>query len=55
MRKVGGLYFFKAGPIGGSVYLTRDAVAYGNLTLCAIYGLMIGWNGAALIHTVIGA
>lgn len=56
MRKVGGLYFFNVGLLGGSVYLNKPAlVRAGNNCLCLIYGGIAGWNGAALIHTMIGA
>lgn len=40
MRKVGGLYFFNVGVLGGSVYLPRLPYIYGGCKRSAIVTLL---------------
>ena len=55
MRKVGGLYFFKLGLFGGSIYLNKPALRItGMNALCIIYGGMAGWYGTELLFTLAG-
>jgi hypothetical protein len=52
MRKVGGIYFWSVGRIGGSFYLKRRVgprPLMTDLTLAALVGLPGGWFLASVI------
>lgn len=53
MRKVGGLYFFKLGLFGGSIYLNKPAmVEAGQSVLLMTYAFIGGYYGTHLAATL---